>query len=189
MQTMEPRKNPRMFRIYDKGGGYYSITMNTYRRLPLFNDPELRQALRDAMRTVKELLPFQTHAFVLLPDHIHWILSIEDDELSKRIGLIKALTTKFYGKQPSEDRTKGYKNARRHSIWQPRFYEKTIRSEKQLYDETLYIYTNPVHHGHCKKVGDWPWSSFHRDVRLGVVPESWAHISMDKKITVRREDR
>jgi putative transposase len=32
----------------------------------------------------------------------------------------------------------------------------------------------PVKHGHVGRVRDWPYSSFHRMVRLGFYPEDWA---------------
>jgi putative transposase len=31
-------------------------------------------------------------------------------------------------------------------------------------------------HGYVQKVIDWPYSSFHRYVRLGILPEYWAGI-------------
>jgi len=36
-----------------------------------------------------------------------------------------------------------------------------------------YIHHNPVKHGHAQQVKDWPWSSFHRYVRQGRLPEVW----------------
>jgi hypothetical protein len=36
------------------------------------------------------------------------------------------------------------------------------------------IHFNPVRHGHVVDVQDWPYSSFHRMVRLGVYPKDWA---------------
>jgi putative transposase len=36
------------------------------------------------------------------------------------------------------------------------------------------IYFNPVKHGHTLRAADWPHSSFHRMVRLGIYPPDWA---------------
>jgi hypothetical protein len=36
------------------------------------------------------------------------------------------------------------------------------------------IHFNPVKHGHVKRVMDWPYSSFHRMVKLGIYPPDWA---------------
>src|SRR5215470_17405403 len=37
-----------------------------------------------------------------------------------------------------------------------------------------YCYINPVKHGFVSRVGDWPFSSFHRDVSAGLFPQDWA---------------
>ena len=37
-----------------------------------------------------------------------------------------------------------------------------------------YCYINPLKHGLVARVRDWPYSSFHRDVRAGLFPEDWA---------------
>jgi putative transposase len=37
-----------------------------------------------------------------------------------------------------------------------------------------YVHINPVKHGYVTRVGDWPYSSFHRMVKLGFYPEDWA---------------
>lgn len=36
-----------------------------------------------------------------------------------------------------------------------------------------YIHWNPVKHGHVKQVGDWPYSTFHRYVAVGIYPVDW----------------
>jgi len=42
-----------------------------------------------------------------------------------------------------------------------------------------YIHYNPVKHGHVKQVTDWPYSTFHRYVRLGLYPRDWAETGLD----------
>ncbi|HET7410977.1 MAG TPA: hypothetical protein VFJ13_12335 [Paracoccaceae bacterium] len=34
-------------------------------------------------------------------------------------------------------------------------------------------------HGLVNRVADWPYSSFHRDVRRGIVPADWAGDAVD----------
>jgi putative transposase len=36
-----------------------------------------------------------------------------------------------------------------------------------------YCYINPLKHGLVSRVRDWPFSSFHRDVRAGLFPADW----------------
>jgi putative transposase len=58
-------------------------------------------------------------------------------------------------------------------IWQRRYWEHTLRDEDDFARHADYIHFNPVKHGLVARVKDWPHSSFHRMVRLGVYPADW----------------
>jgi putative transposase len=49
-----------------------------------------------------------------------------------------------------------------------------IRDEADYARHVEYCYINPLKHGLVTRVRDWPYSSFHRDVRAGLFPEDWA---------------
>ncbi len=59
-------------------------------------------------------------------------------------------------------------------IRQRRYWEHTVRDESDFARHVDYIHINPVKHGLVARVRDWPFSSFHRMVKLGVYPEDWA---------------
>jgi putative transposase len=59
-------------------------------------------------------------------------------------------------------------------IWQRRFWEHTIRDDDDFARHVDYIHFNPVKHSYVERVRDWPFSSFHRMVRLGWYPAEWA---------------
>jgi REP-associated tyrosine transposase len=59
-------------------------------------------------------------------------------------------------------------------IWQRRFWEHTIRDNGDFARHMDYIHFNPVKHSYVERVQDWPFSSFHRMVRLGCYPPEWA---------------
>jgi len=61
----------------------------------------------------------------------------------------------------------------RRGVWQPRFMEHTIRDEDDLNHHLDYIHYNPVRHGLVDCPKDWPWSSFHRHVKLGHDAPDW----------------
>jgi putative transposase len=54
------------------------------------------------------------------------------------------------------------------------FWEHLIRDEADFARHVEYCYINPLKHRLVTRVGDWPYSSFHRDVRAGLFPEDWA---------------
>ena len=59
------------------------------------------------------------------------------------------------------------------TIWQRRFWEHTIRDEKDFRYHFDYIHYNPVKHGLVRRVRDWPYSTFHRYARQGIYSEDW----------------
>ena len=59
------------------------------------------------------------------------------------------------------------------TLWQHRFWEHTIRDERDFVRHVNYIHWNPVKHGYVKRVVDWPYSSFHRYIKQGLLPRDW----------------
>lgn len=57
---------------------------------------------------------------------------------------------------------------RRRGIWQPRFWEHTLEGEDDFEHHFDYVHWNPVKHKHVTCPHEWPHSSFHRYVSLGV---------------------
>jgi len=125
--------------------------------------------LRSAWKAVQGRCPFTVEAICLLPDHIHciWTLPEGDCNYSLRWGEIKRVFSTSYREQvgPGADR-----NASRR---QRRFWEHTLRDPTDLARHLDYIPYNPVKHGLVKSVADWPWSSFHRYVSMGVYELGW----------------
>jgi REP-associated tyrosine transposase len=131
-------------------------------------------ALRDAVVTTRKRYPFMIDAFVVLPDHIHamWTLPPGDADFSLRWRLIKS---RFAQAIPKHEHRSDIREARgERGIWQRRFWEHLIRDDADYARHIEYCYINPLKHGFVARVRDWPHSSFHRDVRAGIVPLDWA---------------
>ena len=52
----------------------------------------------------------------------------------------------------------------------------TIRDDEDFARHFDYIHFNPVKHGLAIRACDWPYSSFHRYVRAGLLPEDWGGV-------------
>jgi len=134
--------------------------------------------LRSAFRTTRVERPFTIDAIVVLPDHVHTIMALppHDADFSGRWRRIKSLFTRgavAAGTTAQRNRKGEY------SLWQRRFWEHTIRDEDDFARHVDYIHFNPVKHGLVGRVRDWPYSSFHRYVQSGLLPEDWAGSSHD----------
>jgi putative transposase len=154
-------------------GGSFFFTVNlTDRNLSLLvrHIDLLRTAFRDARRRH----PFEIDAIVVLPDHLHaiWTLPEDDADFALRWRLIKSAFSRSLPGGECISASRVSKGER--GIWQRRYWEHTLRDEADFERHVDYIHFNPVKHGHARRVQDWPHSSFHRMVRLGIYPLDWA---------------
>ena len=78
------------------GGGTYFFTVVTYRRQTLFQNEMARQLLNNAIAKTRQNYPFTIEALVLLPEHLHciWTLPENDNNFSIRWSLIKSQFSK-----------------------------------------------------------------------------------------------
>ena len=88
-----------------------------------------------------------------------------------RWRLIKARFSRTVGKFGHRSPSKCEKRER--GIWQRRFWEHTIRDQADFNAHIRYCWGNPVKHGLCDAPTDWPYSSIHRDIRVGKVDPEW----------------
>lgn len=125
----------------------------------------------------------------VLPDHLHcvWTLPEGDADFSRRWGAIKARFTRavrdsgrvgfhptvagrngggVVGWNPTLQSPSKLRKGDA-GIWQRRFWEHHIRDARDYDAHIQYCWINPVKHGFVERPEDWPYSSVHRDVRLG----------------------
>ncbi|MBY6204005.1 REP-associated tyrosine transposase [Halomonas denitrificans] len=141
-------------------GGTYFFTVTLRNRS---SDLLTRQvaALRVSWRRAAERVPHQVLAVVVLPDHLHALIEMRDenDDYPKLWQEIKKGFTRRIGG--------------RGSPWQSRYWEHTIRNDADLQAHCDYIHFNPVKHGYVERASDWPHSSIHRYIERGDLPADW----------------
>jgi len=169
------------YRRYYLPNHFVFITVVTHNR----NDILIKnvELLRHCMLKTKEKFVFDIFAIVVLPNHFHIIIKPENiEEFSVIIGSIKrrftkSLDEKFKDMDISESKIK----RKEKGVWQRRFYEHLIRSEKDLHNHLDYIHFNPVKHGYIQNVKDWKYSSFKKFVNLGNYDINWGSFPDDIK--------
>jgi len=158
-------------------GGSFFFTVVVHQRQPLFSAPLAVSILGSVLRRCLIRWPFTVNAIVLLPDHLHaiWSLPPGDADYSKRWGWVKKEFTKQWlaagGIDPVVSSAR--KREHRRGVWQPRFWEHTLEDDEDFGRHFDYTHWNPVKHGHVQRVCDWPHSSFHRYVQMGVYDKHW----------------
>ena len=155
-------------------GSTYFFTVNTSQRGPTGPLVANIRLLKSVLRKVVKAHPVVIEAMVVLPDHIHclWVMPKDDSDYSKRWLLIKS---GFSRSMPIDAEIRSQSRLKRgeRGIWQRRFWEHRIRDDTDYRNHLDYIHFNPVKHGYCQKVIQWPYSNFHKFVRLGVYSTDW----------------
>ena len=162
-------------------GGTYFFTVVTHERRPILNGEGARRCLRAAILAEQARRPFEVVAVALLPNHLHtvWTLPTGDADYSVRWARIKELFTRSFLAEGGQEGTGTASRRRRRerAVWQRRFWEHTCRDEDDLKRCVDYLHWNPVKHGLVPRVQDYPWSSFHRWVRLGEYDLEWGAVN------------
>jgi len=152
-------------RVYVSGGCYF-FTVVCRQRRTFLADAATVDLLRQAIRSVKTKQPFEIDGMVVLPDHLHciWRLPENDSDFSSRWREIKKYVTRRLALTLSNGQT---------SVWQSRFWEHLIRDEEDWRRHMDYIHYNPVKHGLVHHPADWPYSSFRTAVQKGWYDSHW----------------
>ena len=154
-------------------GGMYFITINLLNRQTALLTEHI-DILRQAFKTVQTRHPFEIPAIVVLPEHMHFIMTLPDgdDDYPQRIMLIKQYFSRHIPKTETINASRHRKGER--GVWQRRYWEHYIRDERDLHNHIDYIHINPVKHGYVQRAAEWPHSSIHRYIKNGVLPNDWA---------------
>ncbi len=158
-------------RNFQKGGTYFfTVTLRDRKSDFLI---KYYAEFSAAIKQVKQNKPFNVLAYVVLPEHCHfiWRLSESDKDYSGRWREIKKAFTKKLvdcGVCLKKNHNNEY------ALWQRRFWEHTIVDEDGFENHVNYIHYNPVKHEVVGAVNEWPYSSFHHYVAKSVIAKDWA---------------
>ncbi|MGQ4276528.1 REP-associated tyrosine transposase [Pseudidiomarina sp. E22-M8] len=162
-------------------GGYYFFTVTSYRRQPFFATQTFMAALRDAIRATMKTHPFKIEAWVVLPDHMHCVWIVHDDNIPIRWRKIKSLTTKALKEFTNSSATHKNSTARHRrgngALWHHSYWEHTIRNEREYELYILYCCYNPVKHGYVENARLWPYSTLNTFLASGKYPADWEDIN------------
>ena len=118
------------------------VTTNTRDREAVFYDQAYAREAVESLYRVQSFHPFFLYAFVIMPDHCHFLLYVTEHGSISRLMYAYKRSVSFEIGRP---------------IWQPRFYVKIVQDN---IDAVIrYIHMNPIKKDLCDKPSDYPWSS------------------------------
>ncbi len=99
------------------------------------------------MRHLTHEQEIENLAFVIMPDHLHWLLALRDGaKLSQVMHALKGYSA-FRINQSLQ---------RRGPIWQSGYHDRALRRDEDLLAMARYIVANPLRAGLVQKLGDYP---------------------------------
>jgi putative transposase len=130
-------------------------------RQAVFTDPADYQRYLALVRQIAAERSVTIHAFVLMPNHVHLLVTPSDETALSRF--MQALGRRYVRWFNDRHRRTG-------TLWEGRFRSTVIEADRYLFACMRYIELNPVRAGLCADPSEYRWSSYRHHVGLGVDP-------------------
>ena len=131
---------------YSELGHVYLLTTVIQGREPVFADWRLGRLVVAALRQAEEEGLAESLAWVVMPDHLHWLLAL-------RAGSLTTLLRHTKSRSALAMNTRLGRSGR---LWQKGFHDRAIRREEDLRAVARYVVSNPLRAGLVSRVGDYP---------------------------------
>ena len=129
-----------------ENGRAYLITSVVHKRQPVFSDWQTGRLLVAELRRAHEQRVVESIAWVVMPDHFHWLMQLQHGSLGEVVGSVKARCTQAVNQ----------KTGRRGPLWQTGYHDRAIRDGEDLKPFARYIIANPLRAGLVERMGDYP---------------------------------
>lgn len=141
-----PRGNALRRGRWSETGRIYLVTAVTENRIPIFRDMSHARLVIGELRLADELGLSVTWTFVVMPDHLHWLVELQDADLSRLVLRVKSRSA------IAINRATG-RNGR---LWQKGFHDRALRREEDMRNVARYVVANPIRAGLVTSVRDYP---------------------------------
>ena len=128
-------------------GLVYLITTATQQRQAFFSDFSVARRVTRVLSECDAAGSSATLAFVLMPDHLHWLIELRANDLSSVVRRFKSVSARSVNV---------WRNTPGAQLWQPGFHDRALRREEDLIEVARYVIANPVRAGLVKSVRDYP---------------------------------
>lgn len=88
------------------------------------------------------------HSWVLMPDHLHFMVELGAEPLPKLVQRVKAITARTWNLA---------RGSRGSTLWMPGYHDRALRREEDLRIAAGYMIDNPLRAGLVESIGDYPY--------------------------------
>jgi REP element-mobilizing transposase RayT len=131
---------------YAEQNRIYLLTANTLKREPVFRDYTLGRMVVHQFKQAQDHGFAETLAFVVMPDHFHWLIQLQKGSLGQLMCQAKSLSARAINAE----------TGRTGSLWQQSFHDRALRRDEDLVKLARYVVANPLRAGVVGKLGDYP---------------------------------
>ncbi|MBK1633581.1 transposase [Thiohalocapsa halophila] len=128
-------------------GRIYHVRTSTASRRRFFSDLYLGREVVRALRFQHATGNVESLAFVVMPDHLHWLIQLGDGmALDALMHAVKGFSAQRVNKCLR----------RSGPVWQAGYFDRAIRADEDVPAIARYIVANPLRAGLCAHIGDYP---------------------------------
>ena len=157
---------PKRLRRYYGAGYSHFLTTSCYQRLPLLGSPKNRDLFLQILEQARRRYRFAVTGYVVMPEHVHLLLTEPERENPSVVmqaikqGFARRLLARLRRAEQPRQLSLWSKPLQRGRIWQPRFYDFVVFSDKKRVEKLRYMHRNPVKRGLVLEPEQWRWSSY-----------------------------
>ncbi|HIJ94721.1 MAG TPA: transposase [Desulfuromonadales bacterium] len=142
-------------------GQVYAITSVTHNRTSFFKDIFLARIVINAMRFHHDHGNVESFAFVVMPDHFHWMFCLSDKiDLAGLMQSVKGFSAREIKRKIGGDVE---------AVWQEGYFDHALRTDENVKIFARYLIMNPVRAGLVKNIWMYPlWDAMWVDGEDGL---------------------
>ena len=157
-----PSRVPRRLKRYYGAGHLHFITCSCYQRKALLGTPRRSDLFLRLLEEARLKYRFVVVGYVVMPEHFH--LLVGEPQVGNPSTVMQVLKQRYAQKTLSKPRqpspqTELWDPGPRH-VWQARFYDFNVWTERKRIEKLRYMHRNPVKRGLVLEPQQWRWSSF-----------------------------
>ena len=140
----------------------YFVTASAYMDQNPFQRTETADLLLATLFRYRDAGEFSLHEFVVMPNHIHLLLSVDDGHaIGRAVQMVKG----------GFSHAMGLAGLKLKAVWQPSYYEHRVRDAAEYARMRNYIHQNPVRRHLAERATEYPYSSASTSRHLDEVPD------------------
>ena len=113
----------------------------------MFRDPSSANAVIAEINRSQECDDVESLAWVLMPDHLHWLFCLRCSDLSAVVQKMKCRSANSINRARD----------RHGSVWQAGFYDRRLDNEESLHLQARYMIENPLRAGIVSSLEEYPY--------------------------------